>query len=254
MSNWSALFWLIVTFLLMHPLKRWISAHVQGVAFLMTGSPQVALWFFWVLFLPGTLLHEISHWVTAKVLAVKTGRFSVWPQVKKKGELQMGSLQVEVADPFRHSLIGLAPLVFGSLAVLLVGLGRLELGQVGEALRTGDLEVVLEMVARILTVPDVWLWIYLIFAISNAMLPSPSDRQAWWSVFIYLSLALLLAIGLGLNPIFSPSIQTIGLTIITQLLYAFLITIAVDILFILLILIIETTFAWFLGRQVRYNP
>jgi hypothetical protein len=86
------------------------------------------------------------------------------------------------------------------------------------------------------------------------MLPSPSDRQAWWSVFIYLSLALLLAIGLGLNPIFSPSIQTIGLTIITQLLYAFLITIAVDILFILLILIIETTFAWFLGRQVRYNP
>ena len=220
----------------------------------MTGSPQVAMWFFWVLFLPGTFLHEISHWVTAKLLVVKTGRFSVWPQVKKRGELQMGSLQVEVADPFRHSLIGLAPLIFGSIAVLLIGLGRLELGQVGEAFSTGDLEVVLDMIARILTVPDVWLWVYLIFAISNAMLPSPSDRQAWWSVFIYLSLALLLAIGLGLNPIVSPSIQTIGLTVITQLLYAFLITIAVDILFILIILIIETSFAWFLGRQVRYNP
>ena len=86
MSDWSALFWLIVTVLIMYPLKRWISAHVQGVAFLVTNNRQAAVWLFWVLFLPGTLLHEISHWLTAKLLGVKTGKFSLWPKPKRGGE------------------------------------------------------------------------------------------------------------------------------------------------------------------------
>ena len=118
----------------MYPLKRWISTHVQGVAFLLTGNPQAAMWVFWVLFLPGTFLHELSHWLTAKLLGVKTGRFSLWPKLSRQGQLQMGAVQVEVSDPFRHSLIGLAPLIFGSVAILLIGLVRLELGQVAAAL------------------------------------------------------------------------------------------------------------------------
>lgn len=165
----------------------------------------------------------------------------------------MGALQVEVADPFRHSLIGLAPLIFGTVAVLVIGQGRLELNQAGLALRGGDLPLIGQAVWKILSVPDVWLWLYLIFAISNAMLPSPSDRQAWWSVFIYLFLALFLVIGLGLNPTLSPELQEFGLAIVTHLLYAFVITIAVDVLFILVIIIIEAAFAWLLGRQVQYN-
>jgi len=137
MTGWSVLFWLIVTFLLLHPLNRWISSHVQGVAFLLTGSQSVAMWLFWVLFLPGTLLHEFSHWLVAVLLRVKTSKFSLWPKVKRGGQLQLGSVQVDVADPFRHSLIGLAPLIFGSLAVLIIGQGRLDLGRLGLALSSG---------------------------------------------------------------------------------------------------------------------
>jgi hypothetical protein len=237
----------------MYPLKRWISAHVQGVAFLLTGSQKAAIWVFWVLFLPGTFLHELSHWLTAKLLRVKTGRFSLWPKLNRKGQLQMGAVQVEVTDPFRHSLIGLAPLVFGSIAVLIIGQGRLKLGDVGIAINSGDLQIMLDALFKILTTPDIWLWLYLIFAISNAMLPSASDRESWWSVVIYLGIALFLAIGLGLNPTLSPDLQALGLAIISELLYAFLITIAVDVLFIAFIFIIETFFAWVMGRQVLYN-
>ena len=165
----------------------------------------------------------------------------------------MGAVQVEVTDPFRHSLIGLAPLVFGSIVVLLIGQGRLALGELGLALNSGDLEIIWQAIAKTLAIPDVWLWLYLIFAISNAMLPSASDREAWWSVLIYLGLALFLAIGLGLNPSLSPQTQEFGLTIIANLLYAFLITIAVDVFFILVIIFIEAIFAWVLGRQVQYN-
>ena len=253
MSDWSALFWLIVTVLIMYPLKRWISAHVQGVAFLVTNNRQAAVWLFWVLFLPGTLLHEISHWLTAKLLGVKTGKFSLWPKPKRGGELQMGSVQVDVVDPFRYSLIGLAPLIFGSIAVLAIGQGQLALGQGGLALLSGDLSAVGQALANTLTVPDVWLWLYLLFAISNAMLPSASDRMAWRTVLLYLGLAALLAIGLGFNPTIPPTVQEFILAIITYRLAAFLITVAVDLFFIVIILISETLFGLVIGRRVRYN-
>jgi hypothetical protein len=253
MSGWSILFWLIVSFFLMYPLKRWISSHIQGVAFLLTGSPKVAMWLYWVLFLPGTFVHELSHWLVAKLLLVQTSRFSLWPQMKKGGELQMGSVQVEVSDPFRHSLIGLAPLLVGSLAVLLIGQGRLELGRLVEALSSGEVEAISEAITYILLQSDVWLWFYLIFAISNAMLPSASDREAWRTVLLYLALALGLAIGLGLNPTMPPPLQALGLMIITYLLSAFVITIGVDLFFIVIIALTETLTTWMLGRRVQYN-
>ena len=253
MSDWSALFWLIVTFLLMYPLKRWISAHVQGVAFLITGNPQVAVWLFWVLFLPGTILHEFSHWLTAKLLGVKTGKFSIWPKKKRGGELQMGSLQVEVVDPFRYSLVGLAPLIFGSVAVLLIGQWQLALGQLGQALVSGDLTQIGQAILETLAVPDVWLWFYLLFAISNAMMPSASDRAAWRTVLIYIGLAAALAIAFGFNPTVPPELQVFILSIVAYLLSAYLITVAVDLFFIVIILVSETILGLALGRRVQYN-
>jgi hypothetical protein len=165
----------------------------------------------------------------------------------------MGAVQVELSDPFRHSLIGLAPLIFGSIAILLIGQGRLELGRLGEAFNSGDLEIIGIALVDVLLVPDVWLWFYLIFAISNAMLPSASDRESWRTVLIYLALALILTIGLGLNPTVSPEIQATGLAIIAYLLSAFVITIGVDLFFILLIALAETLSNWMLGRRVQYN-
>ncbi|MEW5957666.1 MAG: hypothetical protein AB1801_08080 [Chloroflexota bacterium] len=220
---------------------------------MLTGNARLAVWLFWVLFLPGTVLHELSHWVTATLLRVKTGRFSFWPQLKKKGELQMGSLEVDEADPFRYSLIGLAPLIFGSVTVLVIGQGWLELGQLGQAIGRGSPDALSEALSRTLSVPDVWLWLYLLFAISNAMLPSESDRRAWRTVLTYLGLALALVIGLGFNPTVSPAWQEFILTIVRYLLTAFLMTVAVDLFFILLIILVENTLAVILGRRVQYN-
>lgn len=253
MSGWSILFWLVVSFLILYPLNRWISTHVQGVAFLLTGSPQVAVWFFWVAFLPGTFLHEVSHWLTANLLAVKTTKFSLWPEVKRGGQLQMGAVQVYVSDPFRHSLIGIAPLIFGSIAVLIIGHWQLNLSQIGQALVSGEIEFIWQATVQTLTLPDIWVWLYLIFAISNAMLPSASDRESWRTVLLYLGLAVVLAIGLGINPSLPDNFQRLILTGFTYLLSAFTITIAVNIVFIILILIIELLLGWLRGQRVQYN-
>ena len=252
MSGWAILFWIIITFSLLYPLNRWITTHIQGVAFLLTGSRYAATWFFWVLFLPGTFLHELSHWLTAVSLGVKTGRFSLWPKLKRKGLLQMGAVQVEVSDPFRHSLIGVAPLIFGSAAVLLIG-WWLDLERIAVAFSSGDLEVMWRASARVLAIPDVWLWLYLIFAISNAMLPSASDRESWWSVVLYLCLGLLLVIVLDVNPTLSPEVQSFSLTMLTSLFSAFIITVVVDLLFMALIFLLETSLGLVLGRRVQYH-
>ncbi len=251
MSGWSTLFWLIVTFLIMYSLQWWISTHIRGIAFVLTRSSIVSMWLFWVVFLPGTFLHELSHVLAAALLGIRTHGFSLWPK-PNKGSLQMGAVQVVVSDPFRHSLIGLAPLIFGSLAVLLIGQGLLELGRLGQALASGSLETIGQALNYILLLPDVWLWFYLIFAISNAMLPSASDRESWRTVLIYLGLALALAIGLGLNPTVPPALQTFGQAVITYLLFAFVITIGVDLFFIALIALVELLSTWMTRRRVQY--
>jgi hypothetical protein len=253
MSGWSILFWLIITFLLLYPLNRWISSHAQGLVYLLTKSVRVSMWVFWVLFLPGTLLHELSHWLTAKFLLVRTGSFSVWPKMKQRGHLQMGAVEVDGVDVFRHSIIGLAPLIFGSVAVLIIGQGRLQLGQFGLALLDGNVEALWRALENTLSVPDVWLWLYLVFAISNAMLPSASDRESWRTVLIYLGLAFVLVLALGVNPTSSPELQRLGLAILTYLLSAFIITLTVDLFFITLIFFVEAIAGLLLGRRVQYN-
>jgi hypothetical protein len=252
MSGWATLFWLILTVAVLYPLNRWITSHIQGVAFLLTGSRYAATWLFWVLFLPGTFLHEVSHWLTAQVLGVRTGRFSLWPKPKGKGLLQMGAVQVEVSDPFRHSLIGLAPLIFGSVAVLLIG-WWLGLERIAPAFGSGDPEAMWRAISRLLAIPDIWLWLYLIFTISNAMLPSASDRESWWSVVLYLCLGLMLVIALDVNPSLSPELQAAGQSMLIALFSAFIITIGVDLIFIAVIVVVENLLALLLGRRVQYH-
>ena len=136
---------------------------------------------------------------------------------------------------------------------MLIGQGQLNLTAIGQAVVSGNLEAIWQAIIQTMVLPDVWVWLYLVFAISNAMLPSASDREAWRTVLLYLGLALVLAIGLGLNPSLPPDFQRLVLTGFAYLLSAFTITIAVDLIFMGFIFIFEILLGWLLGRQVQYN-
>lgn len=69
------------------------------------------------IFLPGTIIHELSHMLMAESLRVRTGAFTVWPQ-EEEGHIKLGSVRVERCDPLRAFLIGIAPIVVGILVVL----------------------------------------------------------------------------------------------------------------------------------------
>jgi len=236
---------------------RWIHRHLQGLALLLTGDPDIALYLYALLLFPGVLLHELSHLLMARLLGVRTRGFSLRPATTPQGAVQLGFVVVQRTDVVRSSLIGLAPLLSGIGVVLLIGQHVFAVERIAAALVTGDLGRALEGAVAAFQVPDAWLWLYLVFAVSNAMLPSASDRSDWGALALLLvgGGALFFLIqdtsGEGASRLlrgWGPSLEA-GLALLTM---AFGTTLAVDLLFALIIGLLEQLIGGLRGRRVEY--
>ncbi|NTW44018.1 MAG: hypothetical protein HGB14_06190, partial [Anaerolineaceae bacterium] len=72
---------------------------------------------FSLLLLPGVLIHEVSHLISAIILRVKVLKFSIVPRSLKNGQLRMGYVETKRTDFIRDSIIGIAPLIAGLLLI-----------------------------------------------------------------------------------------------------------------------------------------
>lgn len=122
-----------------------------------------------VLFLPGTILHELAHLLVAGVMLIPVGELSVLPEVEEES-VKLGSVQIGKVDPIRMSLVGVAPVIFGVGAILFI-----------------------------LTFFKFAIWwqavlgLYLIFEVGNSMFSSKRDLEG---VLIFLSAILVVGGGL----------------------------------------------------------
>ena len=233
-------------------LQRWLSRHLYGLGLLLSGSHDVAILLYFLLLLPGVLAHELSHWLTAKLLRVPVGKVTIGPSMKRGGATRLGSVSMGRTGPIRASLIGLAPLVTGSILILLIA--YFVFGLVAPAEVAIDLppQDVLSTLSGYLQVPNFWVWAYLIFSISNAMLPSESDRQAWLSLILYCCVAVVVLYGLGLlQEVFSP-LSGFFLRALTHLSFAFLLTVVVDAVVIISVIVLERAVMIITGKRVEY--
>jgi hypothetical protein len=167
----------------------------------ITGSNRIATLLYALLFLPGVALHEASHWITAKLMGVGTYRFSLTPEWIGAETLRFGYVELSETDKIRSALIGLAPIVTGTALITWLGFHHLKLDIVVEGLQMADLDRAMEGVKAFLATPDIFLWSFLAFAISNTMLPSSSDRQAWLPFILFLGIIALLILFLDLGMI-----------------------------------------------------
>ena len=157
---------------------RWLHRHLQGVTLLLTGNREIALWLYAILLFPGVVLHELSHALTAALLGVKIGGISLLPK-QKSGHIQLGFVPVAETDFLRASCIGAAPLFIGGAVIIAIGYSIFGTPEVLNSLAVNDWHGALLGLRRALYAPDAWIWAYLVFAISNTMLPSRSDTHAW---------------------------------------------------------------------------
>lgn len=178
-------------------LQRFLHREIQAVLLIVTRNPQLTIGLFSVLFFPGVFLHELSHFLMAKLLRVRTGNISFIPIALSDGRLQMGYVETEQTDIFRDSLVGLAPLIAGSLFIAYAGLDRLGLRALLEVLAYGQMELFWKALILLPQVTDFYLWFYLAFAVSSTMMPSESDRHAWLPLGLWTAVLLALAISAG---------------------------------------------------------
>jgi len=248
----DSLLWFVISLVLLVNVVRWIHRHMHGVAYLLTGSPDMALVLYALPLLPGVLLHELSHALMAFILRVRTSGLTMFPRRDANGHVALGSVMVEQVDVVRASLIGLAPLFFGCGAVLLIGQQVFGVADLGSVLVSGEGPAIANALGQLFQTPDAWLWLYLIFSISNAMLPSSSDREPWPPVILFVVVVFIVVLvtdqGVMLQTLAAP--VSAGVAWLTA---ALAITLAVDVPVMLLIALLERGAGSLRGQRVYYS-
>jgi hypothetical protein len=196
----DGLIWLVVClgpFLLV---QRWLHREIQAVFLLLTHRPELTIGLFSLLFFPGVLLHETSHFLMARLLRVSTGRFSVLPRTQPDGQLQLGFVETTKTDFLRDALIGMAPLLSGGAVIVYLGISPLGLVPVGSFAAQAQWAQFWQALIQLPDLPDFWVWFYLAFTISSTMLPSASDRRAWLPLTLCLVVLAGISILAGAGP------------------------------------------------------
>ena len=136
--------------------------------YLLTLSDKFSIAVLVAVFLPGTIIHELSHLIIATLLRVPTGELSVFPKINEEGEIQAGKLDLGNSDPFRQSLIGLAPMISGLAIIYFTGIFFFP------SLQLTTLSILLITTNHQLTTI---LFFYLLFILSVTMFSSRKDLE-----------------------------------------------------------------------------
>lgn len=217
-----------------------IPTAIYTLSFLLTRNKGFSVGIVAVFLLPGTIIHELSHFLLASVLRVPTGELTIFPTVEKDGEVKTGKLMLGKTDAFRRTLIGLSPLFLGLALIYIVGKIFFPDSLISNLLNTKYL------------IPNT-LGIYLLFATSITMFSSSKDLETLWIAgpITFLLLASLYLTGLRISPE-ETLIRKIAL-FLTDLNYYLLITAIVN--YLLFIFLSLSLFLWqkILGRKVYHE-
>ena len=148
-------------------------------------NKKAAVWGMAILFLPGTVVHELSHLMMALVLRVPTGPMSIWPKIIGDSpavggtvpfRVKVGHIMVAKTSPFKLTLIGVAPMIVGLTIIYFVGFYT-----------RGE---------NFLFTPRVIIMIYILFVTSTSMFSSKQDLK---SLLITLPVAILIMAAIYLS-------------------------------------------------------
>lgn len=158
-----------------------------------------------LIFLPGTIIHEISHFFAAAITGTHTGRIEIFPTLPRGGigqeeapkNIHLGSVQTQELGLFRGFLVGAAPFLVG-LGLLIWIAGQLQvtpLRQGFEGLASDKIQVTWPLLFKL----------YLFFNVANSLFLSWVDfRHALPLIIVGVLLGGILY-AIGVQPIIAPN-------------------------------------------------
>lgn len=218
----------------------------------LTHHLPLAMLIYAVVIWPGTVLHEVAHWLVARGLGVSASAPHLLPgRLEEDGRMVLGHVQIAATDPLRRALIGVAPLLAGTLVVALLARYAFSLPipaveEVPGYAATSATQL-LYALPVLFGAPNAWLFLYLLLAVANAMPPSEADRESWPGVLLFLSLLILAAYLLIGVPDLPDALSLQGRRAVAWLTFALWIAAVANILLLLVVFPLERLF-WRLGR------
>lgn len=151
----------------------------------LLGYRKTRLWIYTLVALPGIILHELSHAITALFLLVDVRGFHIGPE-EIGNYIRLGYVELGPADALRHSIIGLSPLITGTGVIFVISELTFDITRSYDAFVTSDWIRAIRALGTSLSGKWGWVTIYLIFAVSTHMFPSPADRRKWLPSALFL--------------------------------------------------------------------
>ncbi len=158
--------------------SRFISKYLFMLFYNLFRKESVAARVVAFIFFPGTLIHELAHFLMAKTLFVRTGNIELMPEIQGD-TLKLGSVQIAKTDILRRFLIGVAPLLIGSILLIII------IYSFFNFFPLTSFEWSWQYVLSVLVV------LYGIFVITNTMFSSKKDMEGALGLFILLVFSLL---------------------------------------------------------------
>ena len=137
--------------------------------------------------------------------------------------------------------------------MLLISLRVFNVSAFFEAWRAGSLELLVEALRGLWRTNDIFVWAYLFFAISNAMMPSASDRRAWPAFGLILIGLLVVFYFIDFRGVILDSLSDWATVMFANLSLAFSLTIVADLIFIVFIALAERIVSSIRGQSVDYG-
>ena len=177
-------------------LSRLLTKSLSGVFLRITKSETVTIHLLSFLFLPGVIIHELSHLFVASVLFVKTGEIEFMPKIIEGG-VKLGSVAIAKTDPVRRAIIGFAPVFVGLSAIL---------GIIYFVVENSSLAYTMEL-NKLVAITVGLVLFYILFAISNTMFSSNKDLEGTLELLIVFTIVFIAVYIAGFRPqILLPSV------------------------------------------------
>ncbi len=234
--------------------QYWVRQHIFGIGLLWLGKKELAAWLYLIVMLPGILLRELSRWTVAGMLRQTPTFITPAPQIDPDGVVHARLFHYTILNPVYIGILAATPMVVGFAAMLAISYGVLNIPQLLTLLSEPDSTALREAFGLLFRRADLPLWAYLLFTITNTMLPTIHELRSTWFLWIiggaFIAFLLLLGMYNAILLLLSGPIATAVYTLTT----VYGSVAVVNVAMLLVIGLIEAVVSRLTNRKVEYRP